>query len=224
MEFENLKSLKHKNIITLYEYGQFENLLALRLEYVSGGDLHNYIVKNGKLSQANACGIFGQLLTGVQYLHQKQIAHRDLKPPNLLITSDGILKIADFGLAKTIKAAIFQATVCEAAPMHKQTVCGTPGYMAPEGTCFNIAPMNKKVKQDDKRDKAIIPAKNGNPTRKVFDEKAKLVKYESGGRVIYTHAKASGYGIQVSSSALASASASASASAFASAKYIRRDN
>lgn len=67
------------------------------MQYADGGDLFDLIVKNQKLSQKNALNYFAQVLLGLEYLHGKGVAHRDMKPENILI-SKGKIKIADFGL------------------------------------------------------------------------------------------------------------------------------
>lgn len=94
-------------------------------EYCGGGDLSKYISQNKHLSEEMAKKFMTQLAAGLKYLHSLHIIHRDLKPHNLLLTStnkeDHILKIADFGFAKTFDASTLS-----------ETVCGSPLYMAPE--------------------------------------------------------------------------------------------
>uniref|UniRef100_A0AC34GAC7 Protein kinase domain-containing protein n=1 Tax=Panagrolaimus sp. ES5 TaxID=591445 RepID=A0AC34GAC7_9BILA len=124
-ELQNMKSLEHKNIIKLYNavetWGdEIGDSLYLVMEYAAGGDLYNYIKKN-QITEANAKKLFNQIVTGVQYLHSKKFAHRDLKPQNILLDSNGDIKIADFGLSKAGE---------NDDPMY--TGCGTLGYLAPE--------------------------------------------------------------------------------------------
>uniref|UniRef100_A0AC34F6G2 Protein kinase domain-containing protein n=1 Tax=Panagrolaimus sp. ES5 TaxID=591445 RepID=A0AC34F6G2_9BILA len=124
-ELENMKSLNHQNMIKLYDAcemwgNKLGDSLYLVMEYAAGGDLHDYIKKN-QITEANAKKLFHQIVTGVQYLHSKKFAHRDLKPQNILLDSNGIVKIADFGLSKAGE---------NDDPMY--TDCGTLGYLAPE--------------------------------------------------------------------------------------------
>lgn len=71
------------------------------MEYVSEGELFEYIVKKKRLKEAEACEFFQQIISGVEYLHQLGIVHRDLKPENLLIDFNKRLKLVDFGLSNT---------------------------------------------------------------------------------------------------------------------------
>jgi len=67
------------------------------MEYVSGGELFDHIVKSGKLSEKDARKFFQQIVSGVDYCHRHKVVHRDLKPENLLLDSQKNVKIADFG-------------------------------------------------------------------------------------------------------------------------------
>lgn len=69
------------------------------MEYVSGGELFDYIVKQGKLHESEARKFFQQIISGVDYCHRHMIVHRDLKPENLLLDHNMHVKIADFGLS-----------------------------------------------------------------------------------------------------------------------------
>ncbi|CAH2078078.1 unnamed protein product [Thlaspi arvense] len=92
------------------------------LEYITGGELFDKIVRNGRLSEAEARKYFQQLIDGVDYCHSKGVYHRDLKPENLLLDSQGNLKISDFGLSALPEQGV---TILK-------TTCGTPNYVAPE--------------------------------------------------------------------------------------------
>lgn len=74
------------------------------MEYASGGELFDHIVKKKRLEEKEACRYFQQILSGIEYLHKNQICHRDLKPENLLLDERQNLKIVDFGLSNTYKA------------------------------------------------------------------------------------------------------------------------
>ncbi|KAI5101882.1 calcium/calmodulin-dependent protein kinase type IV-like, partial [Silurus meridionalis] len=119
-----LLRLSHPNIIRLKEIFETETEISLILELVTGGELFDRIVERGYYSERDAAHVIKQILEAVAYLHENGVVHRDLKPENLLyadLSIDAPLKIADFGLSKIIDE---QVTM--------KTVCGTPGYCAPE--------------------------------------------------------------------------------------------
>uniref|UniRef100_A0A914Y251 Protein kinase domain-containing protein n=1 Tax=Panagrolaimus superbus TaxID=310955 RepID=A0A914Y251_9BILA len=129
---ESLGSLDHKNIIKLYGTTEISNKLYLLLEYASHGTLAEYFQRarqnfGPEITEQTAKNIFRQLVTGVHYLHSNKIAHRDLKPKNILLDSIGTVKIADFGLAKAVKFDVFLESL---ALMSAQI--GYLGYCAPE--------------------------------------------------------------------------------------------
>uniref|UniRef100_A0A8C4QFI4 Acetyl-CoA carboxylase kinase n=1 Tax=Eptatretus burgeri TaxID=7764 RepID=A0A8C4QFI4_EPTBU len=91
------------------------------MEYVSGGELFDYICRNGRLSEEEARRLFQQILSAVNYCHCHMVVHRDLKPENVLLDSHGNAKIADFGLSNMMSDGEFL-----------RTSCGSPNYAAPE--------------------------------------------------------------------------------------------
>ena len=91
------------------------------MEYVSGGELFDYIVKHGKLKEEDARRFFQQIISGVDYCHRHNVVHRDLKPENLLLDQALNVKIADFGLSNMMTDGEFL-----------RTSCGSPNYAAPE--------------------------------------------------------------------------------------------
>ena len=92
------------------------------MELCAGGDLLNYVRKRRKLKEEYAKKIFKQIIDGLQYIHSKFVAHRDIKLDNLLLDEHGLVKICDFGVSKILKE-----------PNEKMTEqCGTPAYIAPE--------------------------------------------------------------------------------------------
>lgn len=99
-EIAILKEMKHKNVVDLLSVIHTEAKLTLVFEYLDM-DLKKYIdSKQGKLTPKEVKSFMGQLMTGLTYIHNKRVLHRDLKPQNLLVTSSGLLKLADFGLAR----------------------------------------------------------------------------------------------------------------------------
>ncbi|XP_055341477.1 testis-specific serine/threonine-protein kinase 1-like [Paramacrobiotus metropolitanus] len=104
-ELEVMARLSHPNIVRVYTYVKHRHMFYLFMDYCANGDLLKYLQKKAsneeRLSESEACDKFVQILMGIQYLHQQDIAHRDLKCENILI--DGAtLKIADFGFARFV--------------------------------------------------------------------------------------------------------------------------
>ena len=91
------------------------------MEYASGGELFDYIVKRKRLQEDEACRFFQQIISGVEYIHKVKICHRDLKPENLLLDDQNNIKIVDFGLSNMYN---------EGETL--KTACGSPCYAAPE--------------------------------------------------------------------------------------------
>ncbi|CAF0761001.1 unnamed protein product [Brachionus calyciflorus] len=120
-EIQNLKLFRHPHIIKLYQVINTPSDIFMVMEYVSGGELFDHIVKNGKLSENEGRKFFQQIISGVAYCHRHMIVHRDLKPENLLLDERMNVKIADFGLSNMMKDGEFL-----------RTSCGSPNYAAPE--------------------------------------------------------------------------------------------
>ncbi|XP_020636769.3 calcium/calmodulin-dependent protein kinase type IV [Pogona vitticeps] len=119
-----LLRLSHPNVIKLKEIFETPTEITLILELVTGGELFDRIVERGFYSERDAAHVVKQILEAVSYLHANGVVHRDLKPENLLyadLSPEAPLKIGDFGLSKIVHE---QDTM--------KTVCGTPGYCAPE--------------------------------------------------------------------------------------------
>jgi len=127
-EIEIMKKVNHANVLKLQEVYETDEIIALVMELVDGGELFYKIVEKGNYSEKDAAKIVRQMIQGVEYLHSKDIAHRDLKPENLLCSMDNRdeykpfrVVIADFGLSKAFG---------DGNPL--KTSCGTPDYVAPE--------------------------------------------------------------------------------------------
>ncbi|XP_054154513.1 MAP/microtubule affinity-regulating kinase 3-like isoform X3 [Oppia nitens] len=120
-EVRIMKMLDHPNIVKLYQVIETEKTLYLVMEYASGGEVFDYLVAHGRMKEKEARAKFRQIVSAVQYCHQKKIIHRDLKAENLLLDSEMNIKIADFGFSN------------EFVPGQKlDTFCGSPPYAAPE--------------------------------------------------------------------------------------------
>ncbi|KER31289.1 hypothetical protein T265_13018, partial [Opisthorchis viverrini] len=96
-EILNLWLFRHPHIIKLYQVISTPTDIFMIMEFVSGGELFDFIVKSGKLSEKEARKFFQQIISGVAYCHRHKVVHRDLKPENLLLDSNHNVKIADFG-------------------------------------------------------------------------------------------------------------------------------
>uniref|UniRef100_A0A6P7GGX9 MAP/microtubule affinity-regulating kinase 3 n=1 Tax=Diabrotica virgifera virgifera TaxID=50390 RepID=A0A6P7GGX9_DIAVI len=120
-EVRIMKMLDHPNIVKLFQVIETEKTLYLVMEYASGGEVFDYLVLHGRMKEKEARAKFRQIVSAVQYCHQKRIIHRDLKAENLLLDSEMNIKIADFGFSN------------EFTPGNKlDTFCGSPPYAAPE--------------------------------------------------------------------------------------------
>ena len=117
-------SLSHPNIVTVHDYFEHDGTPYIAMEYVERGSLRPFV---GQMSLAQAGGVLEGLLAGLAQAEQHGIVHRDLKPENLMVTSDGRVKIADFGIAKATNQMQTGAFLTATG-----TTVGTPTYMAPE--------------------------------------------------------------------------------------------
>ncbi|KAI8880668.1 Pkinase-domain-containing protein [Backusella circina FSU 941] len=122
-EIAVMKLISHPNIMHLLDVIDLSDSpnLYLVLEYVQGGELFEYLVSEGRLSEKEARKYFQQIILGLDYCHRHLICHRDLKPENLLLDSDKNIKIADFGMASLQPAGSLL-----------ETSCGSPHYASPE--------------------------------------------------------------------------------------------
>jgi serine/threonine protein kinase len=120
-EIEILSNINHPNIIKIYDIIKTEDHIHLVLDYCDGGDLHNFIQKNGKIQENISKYFYTQISCGLYYLWKNNLIHRDLKPHNILLSTSGNIKITDFGFVKHLESQNMSSTLC-----------GSPLYMAPE--------------------------------------------------------------------------------------------
>ena len=100
-EARALAKLNHPHIVTLYEFGQTDGLFYFLMEFVDGINLQQ-LLSAGKIAPNEALAIVPQICDALQFAHQRGIVHRDIKPGNILLSREGQVKIADFGVAKII--------------------------------------------------------------------------------------------------------------------------
>eukprot|EP01060_Flectonema_neradi_P035728 TRINITY_DN6650_c0_g1_i2.p1 TRINITY_DN6650_c0_g1~~TRINITY_DN6650_c0_g1_i2.p1 ORF type:complete len:538 (+),score=79.32 TRINITY_DN6650_c0_g1_i2:81-1694(+) len=131
-EYELLRKLDHKNIVKVHNFRVNTNVANphadIVMEYVAGGNIANLIQSFGKLPEKAVRNYASETLEGLRYLHQFDIIHRDLKPANIMVTTDGVVKITDFGLSKRKRAG---STTTVAA-------LGTYPYMSPGQMAENL--------------------------------------------------------------------------------------
>ncbi len=115
--------LDHPNIVTIYDVGQDGDRHYIVMEYVDGEDLKSLIRRVGRLSVDQAVDIAIQMAAGVGHAHRMGIIHCDIKPQNVLITRDGVVKVTDFGIARALS---------ESGLTDPEIVWGSPTYFSPE--------------------------------------------------------------------------------------------
>ena len=116
-------ALSHPNLVSVYDVGEEDGLPYIVMEYVEGETLAELKRRAGPLPAEQAVDLLAQACAGLEQAHAAGLVHRDIKPQNLLVRRDGVVKIADFGIARTLEAT--QLT-------QAGTVLGTAAYLAPE--------------------------------------------------------------------------------------------
>lgn len=125
-------SLAHPNIVSIYDVGEDQEMQYIVMEYIKGKTLKQYINEFSPLSPARCVQIMKQLTSAIAHAHENQIIHRDIKPQNMLVDSEGNVKVTDFGIATSLSATSYTKT---------NSVIGTVHYLSPEqargGTATN---------------------------------------------------------------------------------------
>jgi serine/threonine protein kinase len=122
-EAKKMVKVKHPNIIQVMDLIDAGDIVAIVMEYIEGLTLKDLIDDKGKLSNYEIDSIFLQILIALQHVHEAGYVHRDIKPSNFMITKNGDIKLADFGIAKDKNSTVFTETGIQ---------MGTPMYMSPE--------------------------------------------------------------------------------------------
>lgn len=136
-EAKAASALNHPNIVTIHDIGEDDGVYYIAMEYVAGRSLDDLIGGKG-MPLKEALGLAIQIADGLGKAHAAGIVHRDLKPSNIMVTSEGLVKILDFGLAKLVESPVPAAdpAVTMTAPRRPATeegvILGTVSYMSPE--------------------------------------------------------------------------------------------
>jgi len=132
-EAQAMAQLSHAGIVAVFDFGQSANgLLYIVMEYIEGTDVQLMLASQGRLHSAHAMAITAHVCDALQYAHSCGIIHRDIKPSNIMVGNNGVVKVADFGLAKMSQG---QTTGLTQSGM----AMGTPHFMAPEALTLGSA-------------------------------------------------------------------------------------
>ncbi|HYW29767.1 MAG TPA: Stk1 family PASTA domain-containing Ser/Thr kinase, partial [Gaiellales bacterium] len=115
--------LNHPNIVSIYDRGESEGTYYIAMEYIDGPTLKEEITSRAPLPEAEAVGYAQQVLQALEFAHRRGVIHRDIKPHNMMLTEDGLLKVTDFGIAR----AANQVEMTEVG-----SIVGTAQYLSPE--------------------------------------------------------------------------------------------
>ncbi|MBP1924871.1 serine/threonine-protein kinase [Sedimentibacter acidaminivorans] len=116
-------SLMHSNIVNIYDTGIEDGIYYIVMEYIKGETLKDYIKSKGSLDEQETIRISRQIAEALKHAHSNKIVHRDIKPHNILLTSDGTVKVADFGIARASTSSTINNT---------SNVIGSVHYFSPE--------------------------------------------------------------------------------------------
>lgn len=122
-EAQAAASLSHNNIVSIYDIGN-DDVRYIVMEYIDGPTLKDVIKKDAPLSYETAVNIAIQICAALDHAHKHGIIHRDIKPQNIMLTSDGVVKVADFGIAKAVSDA--------SATLYDTNTMGSVHYLSPE--------------------------------------------------------------------------------------------
>lgn len=121
--------LTHPNVVTIYDAEEIDGMLVVAMEFVEGADFSGLVGRKGRLSVAVATELIRQAATGLGYVHQHGLVHRDVKPSNLMLARSGEVKLLDLGLARFRAEELRDAQITRTG-----IIVGSPAFMSPEQT------------------------------------------------------------------------------------------
>jgi serine/threonine protein kinase len=131
-EARAMAQLNHPAIVSVYDFGEMpDGTFYFIMEFIDGTDVGQMVTKQGRLSSAHAMSITAHVCDALQYAHERGIVHRDIKPANIMVGYNGQVKVADFGLAKSVKQKDLGLT-------QDGYVMGTPHYVSPEALIMGL--------------------------------------------------------------------------------------
>ncbi len=131
--------LNHPNIVQVYDFGEQGNLTYLVMPLIPGGTLRDYLAQRRRLPLAEAVSITDQVTSALQYAHERGLVHRDVKPANILMSTEGRALLTDFGIVRLVEQAGSAGTTLT----HRGAFVGSPEYAAPE--MVTGGPIDKRV-------------------------------------------------------------------------------
>ena len=123
-EIRLARRISHRNVVRTHDLGEFSGVYFITMEYVEGTTLKELVKRRGRLPIPATLTVAKQLCRALEVAHEQGVIHRDIKPQNMVVEPDGVLKVMDFGIARLAKRQSGMTEQC--------MVVGTPEYMAPE--------------------------------------------------------------------------------------------
>lgn len=132
-EARAMAQLNHPAIVSVYDFGEMpDGTFYFIMEFIEGTDVGQMVARHERLASAHAMAITAHVCDALQYAHERGIVHRDIKPANIMVGFDGRVKVADFGLAKSIRQVDTGLTL-------SGFVMGTPHFVAPEAMIMGVS-------------------------------------------------------------------------------------
>ena len=131
-ELRLTRRVSHRNVVRTYDFGSMAGVPFLTMEYVEGASLAAVLAQRGAMSPEVVIALGKQLTRALEAAHEQGVMHGDLKPANVLVAIDGLLKVTDFGVATLVRRPRSRGEENVAPPRLAGAIVGTPEYMAPE--------------------------------------------------------------------------------------------
>ena len=125
-EAQAAAGLQHPHIVAVYDWGKVNNTYFIAMEYVSGKTLAEILKDRKQLTHTQAADIARDVASALGFAHDNGVVHRDIKPGNILVRADGVVKVADFGIARALDSSTDEALT------QTGLVMGTAAYLSPE--------------------------------------------------------------------------------------------